>query len=200
MNYIFGYGSLICADSRSRTGVTSEAYPIEVQGIARHWSLNSAHSSGTVVSAHLDSNAVCNGVYFSVDDINLALFDEREAGYQRVIIDWKNVLPLSDHPLPKDGVLWAYVGMQNSQPSPEKPILQSYLDVIINGCLDIHPDFAQRFTELTGKWGYLYNDRDNPEYPRPLKSTERHPHIDQVLKSHLPTLWQQRFSRKQPQK
>ncbi|TCS40763.1 gamma-glutamylcyclotransferase family protein [Reinekea marinisedimentorum] len=197
MNYIFGYGSLICADSRSRTGVSSRANPIEVQGIARHWSLNSPTGDCTVVSAHLDANAVCNGVYFSVDELNLALFDEREAGYQRVIVDWKNVIPLSDQPLPKEGVLWAYVGLQTSQPSLDKPILQSYLDVIMNGCLDIHPHFAQRFTELTGQWQYLLNDRERPLYPRPLKSDERHPHIDQVLKSHLPNLWQQRFSRRE---
>lgn len=197
MNYIFGYGSLICADSRSRTGLTTPAHPIEVKGIARSWSLHAPDSNATVVSAHLDESAICNGVYFSVDDFNLSLFDERERGYQRVKISWKDVLPLSEQPLPNEGTLWTYVGHEVAKPCKEKPILQSYLDVILNGCLDIHPSFAQRFTELTGNWENLLNDRHKPEYVRPLKSAERHPNIDQIISKHLPQLWQQRTSHRE---
>lgn len=36
--WIFGYGSLICADSRSRSGHTGDCLPVIVSGVARSWS------------------------------------------------------------------------------------------------------------------------------------------------------------------
>ncbi|TXR54034.1 gamma-glutamylcyclotransferase family protein [Reinekea thalattae] len=186
MHYIFGYGSLICGDSRSRTGVTANAYAIEVEGIARRWSAYIPSWSGTAVSAHLDPKSRCNGVYFAVDDENLALFDEREYGYRRVALPWQAVMPLDQTPLPRDGTLWVYVGNSVDIPSPEKPILQSYLDVIINGCLDIDESFARRFIELTGQWGHLVNDRDAPLYLRPLARKSSTARIDELLNKQLP--------------
>ncbi|MDO7643083.1 MAG: gamma-glutamylcyclotransferase, partial [Reinekea forsetii] len=71
MNYIFGYGSLICSDSRSRTGVSGPAHPVEVQGIARKWSVHVPDYAATAVGAHSDAHAHCNGVFFAVDEDNL---------------------------------------------------------------------------------------------------------------------------------
>ncbi len=192
MDYIFGYGSLICADSRSRTGVTGSALPIEIKGIARRWSVHSPEWNATAVGAHLSPESLCNGVYFPVDGDNLARFDQREMGYQRINIEWSSVTALTDVPLPTQGTLWAYVGDNHGEPTSERPITQSYLDVILNGCFDYGLDFAAKFTELTQQWQHLVNDRHQPLYPRPLQSTERIHHIDQFVQKHLPTLWKQR--------
>lgn len=192
MHYIFGYGSLICADSRSRTGVAGDAHPVEIQGIARKWSVHTPEWPATAVSAHDEPSASSNGVYFQVDEQNLERFDEREQGYRRVAVPWNRVQPLSNQALPTEGTLWAYVGNQLGQPTTEKPIMQSYVDVILNGCLDYGTDFAARFAQTTQYWQHLVDDRHQPLYPRPLKSTERLPHIDQVLQTHLPELWRQR--------
>ena len=195
MQYIFGYGSLICADSRSRTGVSGPAFPIELNGIARKWSMHSPEWEATAVSAHLESNAVCNGVFFEVDDGNLAKFDAREQGYDRVEIDWARVSSLSRKTLPIEGTLWAYVGKHNNQPCATKPIMQSYVDVILNGCLDYGPEFTQQFINTTERWQNLVNDRQNPFYPRPLKSTHLLDQIDQLLEKHLPDVWKSRVNR-----
>lgn len=192
MHYIFGYGSLICQDSRSRTGISGQAHPIEVKGIARKWSMHSPEWPATAVSAHDENNALSNGVYFKVDETNLERFDEREKGYRRVAISWDQVKRLNDQSLPTQGTLWAYVGNERGQPSLEKPIMQSYVDVILNGCLDYGQDFAVRFAETTHFWSHLVDDRHQPQYPRPLRSQERIPHIDQIIQSHLPELWQKR--------
>ncbi len=192
MDYIFGYGSLICADSRSRTGITATAHPIEVEGISRKWSVHTPEWEATALNAHIDDRAECNGVYFQVDLENLQLFDLREQGYKRIALNWSKVKPLSNQPLPTDGTLWVYVGNNVSFPTTQKPIMHSYLDVILNGCLDISPEFAQRFTQLTDQWQHLVNDRASPEYPRPLKSTDRHTHIDDVIQNNLPNLWHHR--------
>lgn len=192
MQFIFGYGSLICADSRSRTGISGQAHPIEVTGISRRWSLHSPEWPATALSAHIHEAAQCNGVYFPVDDQNLALFDQREMGYDRVRVDWNQVKAVSNAALPHSSTLWAYVGKQTGEPLPEKPIMQSYLDVILNGCLDYGPQFAASFTLQTEQWKHLVNDREHPMYPRPLKSQENLSHIDQIIERQLPELWQNR--------
>ncbi|WP_320825620.1 gamma-glutamylcyclotransferase family protein [Reinekea sp.] len=198
MNFIFGYGSLICSDSRSRTGVSGPAHPIEVQGIARKWSVHVPDYAATAVGAHSDAQGHCNGVFFAVDEDNLSRFDGREKGYRRIQVPWAAVQSTSTAELPALGTLWAYVGTSQAAPHAQRPIMQSYLDVILNGCLNYGPDFARRFTELTGQWQYLVNDRAQPTYPRPLKSHGRLPEIDQVMLDHLPDLWaeKQEFAEK----
>jgi len=191
MNYIFGYGSLICTDSRSRTGISGSAHPIEVRGIARKWSVHVPDYAGTAVGAHSDPEAYCNGVFFAVDEDNLGRFDGREKGYRRIELPWADVQSLSTESLPLTGILWAYVGTSQAAPEAARPIMQSYLDVILNGCLNYGPDFARRFTELTGQWQHLVNDRAQPTYPRPLQSSARLPEIDGLLIEHLPALWAQ---------
>lgn len=186
--FIFGYGSLICQDSRSRTGVTSNAYPIEVRGIQRRWSMHSPEWPATAVSAHHSQSHHCNGVYFSVDDENLSKFDQREQGYDRIQLPWDQVTSPDNRALPTDGVLWAYVGTDEGAPSHTRPIMQSYLDVILNGCLDFGTDFTRRFTQTTELWQHLVNDRHDPQYPRPLNNPERRSDIDQILTDYLPEL------------
>lgn len=193
MNYIFGYGSLICADSRSRTGIAGKALPIEVTGISRRWSMHTPEWPATAVSAHSEESAVSNGVYFKVDETNLQRFDEREQGYDRVQVPWVSVRAMSGDTLPEKGVLWAYVGKSNSTPSRDRPIMQSYVDVILNGCLDYNEAFATRFAQTTLHWDHLVDDRHNPQYPRALKSQERIPAIDAVLRKNLPTLLNRRI-------
>jgi cation transport regulator ChaC len=198
MQYIFGYGSLICKDSRKRTGVSGEAHPIEVKGISRKWSLHSPEWPATALSAHVDQNAFCNGVCFEVDSDNLEKFDQREAGYHRIKVSWDYVEHLSNVKIPSSSTLWAYVGNQTGVPNSERPIMQSYLDVILNGCLDYSEEFTKRFTELTEHWQHLVDDRHAPMYPRPLKTAERIPHIEQVVATHLPELLRTRTRLNRP--
>jgi hypothetical protein len=188
MQYIFGYGSLICADSRSRTGVSSEAYAVSITGIARRWSVPVPDYGATALGAHQDENSHCNGVVFAVDNDNLARFDQRERGYDRIRINWNQVQNLGHDPLPTAYPLWAYVGFDSDDPMPNRPILQTYLDVILNGCLAINSDFAERFIATTTPWQHLRNDRHAPGYPRPLSDHSRHPDIDALLNRTLPDL------------
>lgn len=187
-HYIFGYGSLICSDSRSRTGISGDAHPVEVRGIQRRWSMHSPEWPATAVSAHHSRDHTSNGVFFAVDEENLSKFDAREQGYDRIQLPWHDVKSLNDQTLPTAGVLWAYVGHHVGEPGPDKPIMQSYLDVILNGCLDYSVEFAERFTQTTELWQHLVDDRHNPQYPRPLKQTDRHEAIDHLLHNTLPML------------
>ncbi|GGX62090.1 gamma-glutamylcyclotransferase family protein [Saccharospirillum salsuginis] len=188
MHCLFGYGSLICADSRSRTGISGDAIPVEVTGIARRWSVPVPSYRATAVGAHQDPDSHCNGVIFLVDDDNLSRFDTREQGYRRLRIDWTDVKPAGDHTLPDHYPLWAYVGHHTDEPQPDRPIMQTYLDVILNGCLGYGETFARRFLQTTTPWQHLVDDRHAPNYPRAMRDTSIHPIVDGLLHTELPEL------------
>jgi len=196
VHYIAGYGSLICAESRSRTGIGSPAVPIEIEGIARRWSVPTPEWQATAVGAHVDDNATTSAIYFEVDAENLKRFDAREQGYQRRLIPWEQVTIAADHgnttELPKKGNLWIYVGDSAHKPSKERPIMQSYLDVILNGCLAISESFAERFMLTTQHWQQLVDDRANPQYPRALNKKADTERFDAVIQNTLPELYGQR--------
>lgn len=101
---------------------------------------------------------------------------------------------------PTDKV-WIYVNKfkegerQQSLPSPHFPIVQSYVDICLTGCLQIEQgfpgvgDFATEFIESTQEWPkYCENDRVTPRRFSfagvPLASK-----IDHLLQEHLPKLF-----------
>jgi hypothetical protein len=128
-----------------------------------------------------------------VDDDSLALFDIREGGYDRVQIPWDHVSSYSEQPLPTDGNLWIYVSSEtNLTPLAERPIMMSYVDVILNGCLDFSEEFAQQFIAQTDQWQNLVDDRANPKYVRPLATSERLVTIESIIKKLRPELWKTR--------
>jgi len=48
--------------------------------------------------------------------------------------------------------VWVYVQSVDLAPNPSYPITQSYVDIIVRGCLKISHDFAQMFLETTKGW------------------------------------------------
>jgi hypothetical protein len=73
-------------------------------------------------------------------------------------------------------------------PSNEHPIVQSYVDICLNGCLEIgatyplfkQANFAQRFMETTRNWGTPWiNDRIYPW--RPFVHVPRASAIDSLI-------------------
>jgi len=181
-NYVFGYGSLICADSRARTGKSGEAIAATVNGIERSWSVPVYKSKVTAVGAIKNPMSQCNGVVFQVSNESLQQFDKRESEYDKIL------LPLEqfDNPenLPTTGNIWTYVGHNVQKPSESLPIAQSYLDVIINGAITYGPEFVETFFSSTQHWQHLLNDRATPRYPRfnPSVNTELH---DQLMNTHI---------------
>jgi len=104
-NFIFGYGSLICPQSRAITAPSlsnSTAEPVIVNHIERTWSARinrrrrhsglqkmapSSVRGWTPVGVRFRRGAVCNGVLICIDEEELFRFDEREVGYNRQRID-----------------------------------------------------------------------------------------------------------------
>jgi len=182
-NYIFGYGSLIEDESRMRTTPAArDAWPVNVGGIRRGWWARGDKSglTTTFLGALDDLRSACNGVIYQVSAAEIIATDQREsAGYTRCEIPPGQIKMLDGRSQPPDGVFWAYINLippdqlDNNLPSPQFPMVQSYVDICIHGCLEVeakYPKTAAGFTQelikLTDAWSrYWVNDRLYPRRP-----------------------------------
>ena len=80
---------------------------------------------------------------------------------------------------------WVYITDHPSQPSESCPIAQSYVDVVLSGCLDIGDEFAKEFIRTTSGWDKSWiDDRNRPRYRRSLEvDSDR---IDALLREVIP--------------
>ncbi|MFM2480255.1 gamma-glutamylcyclotransferase family protein [Celerinatantimonas sp. YJH-8] len=163
MVYIFGYGSLIDTICRRCTFPSQEAYPARLYGFQRSWGLISGTEHPPLVVCPV-SDATVNGVLIPFDPIFFPKLDEREVGYQRLNIPATDIQRLDGHEI--EGDVYVYVVEQLRQPTEQTPILQTYLDICLQGCLDINRHFADEFIQSTYLWGVCLNDRLTPRYPR----------------------------------
>ena len=170
---------MICPDSRAITAPTVAdrlAVPVSIKGIERTWTKKSLVSRTTSMGVQFRDDAKCVGVLIPVDQDELHSFDEREVGYDRYEIQLHNVEPVPhllgdkkknaslyyNHAFFQPGVdwkpeqhrprVWIYVQQDPIPPSPQYPIAQSYVDIMLRGCLSISEEFAQEFIETTKGW------------------------------------------------
>jgi gamma-glutamylcyclotransferase (GGCT)/AIG2-like uncharacterized protein YtfP len=175
--FIFGYGSFLESRSRVMTSPSAlYASPVNVVGIQRGWfgRVVSASLSPTYLGAVSDPNFNCNGVIFKVSQQELEAFDNHESGYKRERIDRKNIAMLDGSKSAPEGDIWFYAVTEKHSASPEFPIVQSYVDICLNGCLEIEAayplakeaEFAEMFLRTSTNWSkYWVNDRIYPRQP-----------------------------------
>jgi cation transport regulator ChaC len=140
-----GYGSLIEKESRKRTTPEAEdARPAVVEGVSRGWwdRTPSIGFTTTFLGAVLDGSARCNGVVYPVTPEQLAKTDERESGYDRKPIPVDKVAMLDGSRPDPAGRYWIYLSRTQQDATPEVPIVQSYVDICINGCIEVEADYA----------------------------------------------------------
>ncbi|MFD2179606.1 gamma-glutamylcyclotransferase family protein [Veronia pacifica] len=182
IGYIFGYGSLINSASRAITGQTKSVIPVQVEGLVRQWG-----HTGSKVMSHLivtEGSGTCNGVLLEVDSATLSDFDRREKGYKRTFLSETCVKVMNGENIDCSLPIHVYVTESVVMPSPEHPIVQSYIDTVLVGCLEFSPAFAESFIDSTSGWDCAFlNDRDNPIYQRVAGvDTNKQAHVDLLLK------------------
>jgi hypothetical protein len=70
-------------------------------------------------------------------------------------------------------------------PSVHFPILQTYIDVVVSGCLEHGDAFAREFIQTTFKWSpYWLNERELAR--RPWLHQAQYMHIDALLGELVP--------------
>lgn len=171
VQYIFGYGSLICKSSRNKTTSSGKAYPVVIKGIQRSWSLVVPKMYLTALGATCNKNSFCNGVIFEVTKKELKEFDKRESqgDYSRIKLDKKEI-KFYKTGIKLNGEIYAYVANNPQKASKSNPLIQSYIDVVLTGCLEISLQFAKEFINTTKGWSrHWIDDRLNPRYPRAMK-------------------------------
>ena len=176
-HYLFGYGSLICTIRRNRHTKEVEAIPVRVRGLQRCWNYHNPQRMRNVLGVFVKEGTICNGVIFPVDDFSK--LNERENGYNLVEIDGKDIEVLGGEC--PEGKFWVYIPHESIYPCSKSPIQQSYLDVVMTGCLEFGESFALEMVKNTEWSEHWVNDRDEPNYSRYLKNVDREK-IDSVLK------------------
>lgn len=193
--YIFGYGSLIQIESRMRTVPSAfAAAPAMVKGITRGWYYQAASASlnPTYLGAADAQNATTNGVIYGVTDAEFEATKLREADYDPKMVDRSGITMLDGSAAPPDGEIW-YFACKTKQPAnAAHPIVQSYVDICVDGCLEIEAmyplakkaGFAGQFIRTCTDWKTPWiNDRLYPW--RPFIHVPRASQIDALLRKEL---------------
>ncbi len=160
--YIFGYGSLMNSASRKLTGQTAEAIPATAEGLRRYWGKVGDNNTLSPLVVSRGQGEV-NGVILQVNDEELLEFDARENGYQRVKLDRTCIT--SQLSLSTKDTVWVYTKDYSEPPCTLSPIMQTYVDTVLSGCLEVSEDFAKQFIKQTIGWNFpIENDRLDPKY------------------------------------
>lgn len=167
--FFFGYGSLV----NLATHAFTDAHPASIRGWRRAWRYTPLREVA-FLTAVPDPEAEIEGMIAHVPGGDWAALDEREFAYDR-----HPVTPQVSHPVTRPLTIAIYAVPEASQHLPDvpHPILMSYLDVVVQGYLQVFGEpGAARFFETTEGWtSPVLNDRADPHYPRhqPLTATER---------------------------
>ena len=193
--YIIGYGSLIDEQSKKRTDSTAEeSLPALITGYRRSWSVhgNLPGLNTTFLAVSEDQASSFNGVIYKLSaPEQIEEYDKRESLYCRKELssDQLNVYTIV---LPTQKQMWIYIPIENPHlyPTQKFPIVQSYVDTFLRGCIHIEEhfkikNFAKDCIKSTDQWSmHWINDRVFPRRPslfEPYASK-----IDILLKEMLP--------------
>ncbi|UWQ82872.1 gamma-glutamylcyclotransferase family protein [Leisingera caerulea] len=158
--YFFGYGSLVNTATHGYGGTQ----PARLRGWRRAW-VHTDLREVAFLSAVPCAASTIGGLIAEVPGADWAALDEREFAYER--------LPASDrvqHGLegaPEISVYAVAADKQNGV-TEQHPILLSYLDVVLQGYLQVFGEAGvQDFIATTDGWDApLLDDRAAPRYPR----------------------------------
>jgi hypothetical protein len=194
--YIIGYGSLMQDESRMRTSPQAgAAHPVDVAGFRRGWFARGSNVgfSTTFLGAVQDASSHFNAVVYAVNASEVVATDKRERSYCRGAVPISSIKVLEPQfVLAPNAQAWIYVsrGPNVSLPNARYPIVQSYVDIFLAGCLEQEErfraaGFARQCVATTYGWSeHWVNDRIYPR--RPFVYQPRARDIDALLSTQLP--------------
>ena len=149
----FGFGSLV--NQKTHDFLIT---PAELKGWRRQWIATTVRDFA-FLSALPDPSTDILGVTAVMADQNWSDLDRREYAYRRVNVSGR----FAEH----DETVVYQVAPQNIAQNL-KPLLLSYLDVVVQGFFAIGGEVAvTNFFQTTQGWdGGIYDDRAHPIYPR----------------------------------
>ena len=153
---VFGYGSLM----NGATHGHARPRPATLAGWRRLW----RHAEGRPAAFLTIEPAPGAAVEGAVAEVELAAWpalDAREAAYERHEVGGA-VTPASG-----SVVVYAVAPARHGPATPARPVLLSYLDVVVQGAMRLRGEAgAAAFFDTTGGWGAVLDDRAAPRYVR----------------------------------
>jgi hypothetical protein len=168
----FGYGSLV---NRATLGPTViDAVPARLKGRSRHWRPRPDMPGfpAALLTILPEDGCVVDGLLVFDSAANLPAIDRREARYERHVVTSEELELLG--PAPGSCAVYVYQAISHLPPHKEEPrILQSYLDVVLQGFLQEHGRAGvERFIAETRNFHIeVLTDRSRPIYPRAVSLT-----------------------------
>ena len=195
--YIVGYGSLMQSASKRMTepgaGIN---LPVSVTGFQRAWSHRGTYPTTYLGVEPAKSARMAAALYRSFLLDGKLESDAREFSYCRAAVEAASIRMLDGSTVPSPAEVWIYVDRPESLAPPDEdyPIVQSYVDIFITGCLELQArvadpelDFVAQCVRTTDGWSkHWVNDRLLPR--RPYIHQPRAFEIDKQLKRLLPEL------------
>ena len=164
--YFFGYGSLV----NRHTHIYAPAHHATVQGWRRAWRV-AADRQVAFLTVIRDEDCAIDGLIAPVPDGDWAALDLRETGYDRMPL----TVGLSHEAADAGEIAVYHIPADKHGPADGvRPILLSYLDVVVEGYLQVFgAEGGRHFFDTTAGWdGPILNDRAAPRYPRAQLLTE----------------------------
>lgn len=197
--YIIAYGSLIETTSKNATDLHSGINkPVWVEHYQRGWFSKGLSDgfSATYLGVIKSKHARFNGTIFNLPANSFKNFDAREKYYCRVLVTPRDIHLLTGKKLPQ-GQFWIYELKPDllAPPSAHYPIVESYVDIFLAGCLEIEEkyhlrNFAAACVNTTSDWSaHWINDRIYPR--RPMMYQPKAHRIDSLLRQQIPKYFYQ---------
>jgi hypothetical protein len=154
VNSFFGYGSLVNAATHDYPNTR----PATLRGWRRTW-VQSSSRDIAFLSVKADPLSHIAGLVADIGDIGWDTLDEREAAYDRLILEASGF----------EGTAMFQAKPSSMAPlGGGQPILLSYLDCVVQGFNTVYgTDGVRDFFRSTSGWDTpILNDRSAPVYPR----------------------------------
>ena len=149
--------------------------PLYLNNYIRSWNAledQTVSYSTTYLGIEKIIGARTNAIIFEVEQSFITILDKREFLYDRVKVNLSDVEFLNNcFDITSDDEIWIYVTSNPQKPTKDAPIIQSYVDVCISGCIELEEqfkikNFAQDFILQTINWSANWvNDRIFPRAP-----------------------------------
>lgn len=150
MNRFFGYGSLVNRQTHDYPAATR----MTITGWRRVWRATPINPVSFLTGEPAPGSTI-DGLSAEVPGGDWAALDLRESGYLRA-------------PLPEGPQIYHIPADLHGSPDDARPILLSYLDVVVQGFLrEFGEEGVTRFFDTTAGWQTpIRDDRAAPVYPR----------------------------------
>jgi len=196
--YMIGYGSLMQAASKLSTQPDAGInLPVLVTGFQRAWNTHGVYPTTYLGVQPSRSARMAAALYRDFPKEGKLLSDAREIDYCRAAVPPATIKMLDGSNLPSPSQIWIYVNKPDTlaYPDAQNPIVQSYVDIFITGCLELQErvadrsiDFVEACVRTTEGWSkHWVNDRLMPR--RAYHHQPRAFEIDQHLQRLLPALY-----------